>query len=76
MQNERNGKEAHEASLVKLYMDLTGASESTGRGVFMYLDGGKRENDDLGMEPDSDSPDTGATAGPSSFQAGTSGGKS
>jgi hypothetical protein len=36
MKAERQKAEPDEASLVKLYMDLTGASESLARGVFMY----------------------------------------
>jgi hypothetical protein len=50
MQNEQNGKESREASLVKLYMELTGASESAGRGVFMYLGCGAGEKNSVEVE--------------------------
>jgi hypothetical protein len=42
-----DGLRAHELSLVKLYMELTGASESTARNVFMHVC--CRESDDTGM---------------------------
>jgi hypothetical protein len=32
-------KDAHEAALVKSYMDLTGASDAEARGVYMYIFG-------------------------------------
>jgi hypothetical protein len=37
MTNELNGSEAREESLERLYMELTGASESAARNVFMHV---------------------------------------
>jgi hypothetical protein len=65
MEHEQKGKEGRETSLVKLYRDLTGASESAGRSVFMYLADGKEENNDVE-----------AKQGSGNFQAGVSGGES
>jgi len=44
--NAANGQESAEQSLVKLYMDLTGESESQARGVLMFV------------EPESEKPNT------------------
>jgi hypothetical protein len=38
-----NSNGTAESSLVKLYMELTGASESRARSVFMHICGGNRE---------------------------------
>ncbi len=49
-----NGKQLDESSLVKQYMDLTGATEAGARSVFMYVCGANDEemqiDDGLGME--------------------------
>ena len=37
MNTATNDGELGEASLVKLYMDLTGASEASARGVYMFV---------------------------------------
>jgi hypothetical protein len=49
-----NGEVADEASMVKLYMDLTGSTESQARNVFMYVYSDNNEEmdsaEDVGME--------------------------
>jgi hypothetical protein len=42
-----NGGPPNESSLVKLYMDLTGAAESTARSVFMYVNSANEANSEM-----------------------------
>jgi hypothetical protein len=56
MNNGANGLAAREPSLVKLYMELTEASEFTARSVFMHVCCWEREDVGLPEENDADTP--------------------
>ena len=50
------GVEAQEQDLVHLYADLTGASESSARSVFMYVCGREQPNDGIPENDGMDAP--------------------
>jgi len=52
MNKDVNGLAVRELPLIGLYMELTGASESAARSVFIYICG--RECGDAGMPEDAD----------------------
>ena len=54
MRNGVNGLTAREASLMKLYMELTGANESRARSVFMFVCCGEGRDAALSSERDTD----------------------
>ena len=65
MTTELNGSEAREAALERLYMELTGASESAARGVFTLVCCEDVENECSAGEPGASPVRVGAQPSPS-----------
>jgi hypothetical protein len=74
MTNELNGSEAREASLERLYMELTGASESAARNVFMHVCCEDVENGCPAREPGASPVRVEAQPGPSVARSDVNGG--